>query len=59
MHGKVEELAYYGNHSVYRIRTDSGKLIQVSSQNVRRSAELTLEWEDRVYLSWPRNAAWC
>ncbi len=57
MHGKVEDLAYYGNYSVYRIRTDSGKLIQVSSQNARRSAELTLEWEDQVYLSWPRECS--
>ena len=57
MHGKVEDLAYYGNYSVYRIRTDSGKLIQVSSQNARRSTELTLEWEDQVYLSWPRECS--
>ena len=57
LHGTVEDLAYYGNHSIYRVRTDSGKLIQVSSQNARRSAELTLEWEDRVYLSWPRECS--
>ncbi len=54
MHGTVEDLAYYGNYSVYRIRADAGKLIQVSSQNARRSAELPLEWEEKVYLSWPR-----
>ena len=57
MQGTVEDLAYYGNYSVYRVRTDSGKLIQVSSQNARRSAELSLEWEDRVYLSWPRECS--
>ena len=53
LHGTVEDLAYFGNHSVYRIRTDAGKLIQVSSQNARRNAEPTLEWKDQVYLSWP------
>ena len=57
MHGTVEDLAYYGNYSVYRIRADTGKLVQVSSQNSRRSAELTLEWEDEVYLSWPRECS--
>ena len=57
LHGTVEDLAYYGNYSVYRIRSDSGKLVQVSSQNARRSAELTLEWEDRVYLCWPRECS--
>ena len=57
LHGTVEDLAYYGNYSVYRVRTDSGKLLQVSSQNARRSAGLTLEWEDRVYLSWHRECS--
>ena len=57
MHGTVEDLAYYGNYSVYRVRTDTGKLVQVSSQNSRRSAELTLEWEDEVFLSWPRECS--
>lgn len=57
MHGTVEDLAYYGNYSVYRIRTDAGKLVQVSSQNSRRSAELTLEWEEQVYLFWPRECS--
>ena len=43
MHGVVEDLAYYGNHSIYRIKTDSGKLVQVSRQNTQRSAELVLQ----------------
>jgi putrescine transport system ATP-binding protein len=57
MHGVVEDLAYYGNHSVYRIKTDSGKLVQVSRQNTQRSAELVLEWEEAVYMSWPRDCS--
>ena len=54
MRGTVEDLAYYGNRSVYRVRTDGGKLIQVSSQNARRNAAPTLRWNERVYLSWAR-----
>ena len=50
--GVVEDLAYYGNHCVYRVRAPSGRVIQVNSQNYRRSAELLLEWDDEVYLSW-------
>jgi putrescine transport system ATP-binding protein len=57
MHGVVEDLAYYGHHSVYRIKTDSGKLVQVSQQNTQRSAELVLEWEEAVYMSWPRDCS--
>ncbi|MEP5766206.1 MAG: ABC transporter ATP-binding protein [Halieaceae bacterium] len=57
MHGVVEDLAYYGNHSVYRIKTDNGKVVQVSEQNTQRSAELVLEWEQAVYMSWPRDCS--
>ena len=57
LHGTVEDLAYYGNHSLYRVRTDQGKLVQVSSQNAHRSAELALEWDEQVYLSWPRDCS--
>ncbi len=52
--GKVEDLAYLGNISIYRVATESGKVIQVSAQNQHRSAELVLEWDDEVYLSWAR-----
>jgi putrescine transport system ATP-binding protein len=57
MRGVVEDLAYYGNYSIYRIRTDTKKLVQVSAQNQQRSAELVLEWEEQVYLSWPRDCS--
>ena len=57
MHGVVEDLAYYGNYSVYRIKTDQGKLVQVSRQNSQRSAELVLEWDEAVYMSWPRDCS--
>lgn len=50
--GIVEDLAYYGNRSIYRIRSQSGRIIQVSAQNYQRSEQLVLEWDDEVYLSW-------
>ncbi|MEP5568448.1 MAG: ABC transporter ATP-binding protein [Halioglobus sp.] len=50
--GVVEDLAYYGNRCVYRVRSHTGRVIQVSAQNYQRSAELLLEWDDEVYLSW-------
>jgi len=50
--GVVEDLAYYGNRSLYRVRTQHGRVIQVSAQNYQRSAELLLEWDDEVFLSW-------
>ena len=50
--GIVEDLAYYGNRSIYRVRSHSGRIIQVSAQNYQRSEQLVLEWDDEVYLSW-------
>ena len=50
--GAVEDLAYYGNRSLYRIRSQSGRIIQVSAQNYQRSEALVLEWDDEVFLSW-------
>ncbi len=55
--GVVDDLGYLGNRSLYRIRLGSGKIVQVSSQNRRRSVTRFLEWEDKVWLSWrPRSA---
>jgi putrescine transport system ATP-binding protein len=50
--GVIEELAYYGSRSIYRVRSQSDRIIQVSTQNTERSSELLLEWDDEVYLSW-------
>jgi len=55
--GIVEDLAYYGNRSIYRVRSQAGRIIQVSAQNSRRSAELAMEWDDEVYLSWDSNCS--
>ena len=42
--------------SLYRIRLGSGRIIQVSRQNQRRSARRFVEWEDEVWVSWrPRS----
>ncbi len=55
--GVVDDLGYLGNRSLYRIKLASGKIVQVSSQNRRRSVTRFLEWEDKVWLSWrPRSA---
>ena len=50
--GVVWDLGYYGNLSIYRIKTEAGMIVQASAQNRVRSAERTLEWDDEVYLSW-------
>jgi putrescine transport system ATP-binding protein len=50
--GVVWDLGYFGDQSLYRVRLKCGTELQVSAQNLRRSASMTIEWEDEVYLSW-------
>jgi len=50
--GVVWDLGYFGDQSLYRVRLPTGAVIQVSAQNLRRSAHHTVEWDDEVYLSW-------
>jgi putrescine transport system ATP-binding protein len=55
--GIVEDFGYFGNLSLYRVRLGNGKIVLVSAQNRRRSAERHLEWGDEVFISWrPRSA---
>ncbi|RLA30147.1 MAG: polyamine ABC transporter ATP-binding protein [Gammaproteobacteria bacterium] len=55
--GVVEDFGYFGNLSLYRIKLGNGKIVQVSAQNRRRTAERQLEWDDEVFISWrPRSA---
>jgi len=55
--GVVWELGYLGNRSTYRVKTSSGKLVTVFTQNERRSAEWAIDWSDEVYLSWTADSA--
>ena len=55
--GTVWELGYLGNHSTYRIKSESGKIITAFAQNARRSSELSIDWSEEVYLSWSADAA--
>jgi putrescine transport system ATP-binding protein len=54
--GVVDDLGYLGNRSLYRIHLESGRIVQVSRQNQRRSAKRFVEWDDKVWISWrPRS----
>jgi putrescine transport system ATP-binding protein len=55
--GVVWELGYLGNHSIYRIKTESDKIITVSAQNARRTAEWSIDWNDEVFACWSADSA--
>jgi putrescine transport system ATP-binding protein len=50
--GTVRDLGYFGDQSLYRVKLAGGTVLQVSAQNLKRTARLTVEWDDEVYLSW-------
>jgi putrescine transport system ATP-binding protein len=55
--GTVRDVGYLGNRSLYRVGLDAGPTVQVSTQNDRRTTERGLEWDDRVWVSWPPPSA--
>ena len=57
LRGMVHQLGYLGNRCTYQVKTSSGKLITVFSQNERRTAEWSIDWSDEVYVSWNADAA--
>ena len=54
--GIVDEIAYQGNLSVYRIRLESGKIVRITKSNRVRHDEDEITWENEVYLSWDDGA---
>lgn len=50
--GLIEDIAYFGSHSVYHVRLPSGFLMRVNATNAQRWASERFTWNDRVWLSW-------
>ena len=52
--GTVDDIAYTGNLSTYRIKTQSGDIVEVTPPNQSRSrgSQLIADWDDTVYLHW-------
>ena len=54
--GLVEDIAYLGDISMFRIVLDSGKRIQVTQTNLTRYDEQAISWDEHVYVSWAPDA---
>jgi putrescine transport system ATP-binding protein len=50
--GKIEDYAYMGNMTVYRVHLYSGMEVRVTQPNTDRTSSEKLTWEDEVYLYW-------
>ncbi|MGZ5880206.1 MAG: ABC transporter ATP-binding protein [Xanthobacteraceae bacterium] len=55
--GQVENIAYLGDLSIYKVRLDTGFVLKVTAANVTRLVELPIDWDDRVWLTWTPEAA--
>ncbi|MEM8797811.1 MAG: ABC transporter ATP-binding protein [Pseudomonadota bacterium] len=54
--GIVEDIAYMGDQSIYRVKLETGRFVKVTQANRERGEERPVTWEERVYLSWDDNA---
>ncbi|MCL4188871.1 MAG: ABC transporter ATP-binding protein [Rhodobacteraceae bacterium] len=54
--GVVQEIAYLGNLSIFRVRLDSGKVVRATRANVARVDEEAISWDERVWVSWTDTA---
>ena len=55
VYGEVEEVAYLGNVSTFRVKLESGKILKVTKSN-RLHDEQPIKWDEKVYLSWEKPA---
>ena len=54
--GRVVDIGYLGDISVYKVRLDDGATMKASVTNAARLAERPIGWKDRVWLSFPPEA---
>ncbi len=53
----VADIGYLGELSIYKLRCDGGTQIKAVMANTGRSSEEAIGWDDRVWLSFPPQAA--
>jgi len=54
--GTVRNIAYLGDLSVYKVELDGGFVMQAATANTTRLVERPISWDDRVWLTWARDA---
>ncbi|HYG05166.1 MAG TPA: polyamine ABC transporter ATP-binding protein [Stenotrophomonas sp.] len=50
--GSIEDIAYFGSHSVYHVRLPSGLKLMANFTNQQRWASEGLTWGDEVWVHW-------
>jgi putrescine transport system ATP-binding protein len=53
--GKIEDIAYFGSHSVFHVRLPTGYKFMANFANQERWASEGMTWGDEVWISWGEN----
>jgi putrescine transport system ATP-binding protein len=53
--GKIEDIAYFGSHSVFHVRLPGGYKFMANFANQQRWASEGMTWGDEVWVSWGEN----
>ena len=51
----IEDIAYFGSHSIFHVRLPSGIKVLSNFANQQRWASEGLTWGDEVWVSWDDN----
>ncbi|HUI95820.1 MAG TPA: ABC transporter ATP-binding protein [Xanthobacteraceae bacterium] len=54
--GRVGDIAYLGDVSLYKIRLDDGAVVTASRANASRLTDRAIAWDDQVWLTWTPDA---
>jgi putrescine transport system ATP-binding protein len=54
--GRVADIGYLGDVSIYKVRLDDGPVVKAATANVTRMIERPIAWNDRVWLTWTPEA---
>ncbi|MGO1002959.1 ABC transporter ATP-binding protein [Lysobacter sp. CA196] len=55
--GKVRDIAYLGDVSIYHVQTEAGATLRVQETHAARSSEPHYDWDDSLWLSWDASSA--
>jgi putrescine transport system ATP-binding protein len=53
--GRIEDIAYFGSHSVFHVRLPTGYKFMANFANQERWASEGMTWGDEVWVSWGEN----
>ncbi|MEQ9640629.1 MAG: ABC transporter ATP-binding protein [Alphaproteobacteria bacterium] len=50
--GRVDEIAYLGNLSIFQVALANGRMVRVTRPNLTRSRQTEFTWDQDVWLAW-------